>query len=154
VRDINPEIPVFDVRSMAELMSASVARRRFSLSLMSVFALSALLLAALGIYGVMAFVVSQRAQEFGVRLALGAVPRDILGLAFRPGLLLTATGTLIGLGASIVVTRLMSSLLFGVSASDPATFVVVPVVLVIVTIVACFIPARRATRVSPMEALK
>jgi putative ABC transport system permease protein len=154
VHDINPELPVFNVRTMADLMSASMARRQFSLSLMSVFALSALLLAALGIYGVMAFVVSQRAQEFGIRLALGAMPRDILGLAFRPGLILTATGTLIGLGASIVVTRLMSSLLFGVSASDPTTFAVVPVLLGIVTLAACFIPARRATRVSPMQALK
>jgi putative ABC transport system permease protein len=139
---------------MADLMSASTARRQFALSLMSSFAVSALLLAALGLYGVMAFVVSQRAQEFGIRLALGAKPRDILGLAFRPGLMLTATGTIVGLGASIVVTRLMASLLFGVSASDPMTFAVVPVLLGIVTMAACFIPARRATLVSPMEALK
>jgi predicted permease len=154
VRSINPELPVFDVRSMADLMSASMARRQFSLRLMAVFAVSALLLAALGIYGVMAFVVAQRAQEFGVRLALGAQPRDILSLAFRPGLVLTAMGTIVGLGASIVVTRLMSSLLFGVSASDPMTFAIVPALLGIVTLAACFIPARRATRVSPMEALK
>jgi putative ABC transport system permease protein len=121
---------------------------------MAGFAASALLLAALGIYGVMAFVVGQRAQEFGIRIALGAMPGDILGLAFRPGLVLTAIGAIVGLGASIVVTRLMSSLLFGVSASDPTTFAVVPVLLAIVTMAACFIPARRATRVSPMEALK
>jgi putative ABC transport system permease protein len=154
VHGIDPELPVFDVRTMAELRSASMARRQFSLFLMSVFAVVALLLAALGIYGVMAFVVSQRAQEFGIRMALGAMPRDVLGLAFRPGLILTATGTLVGLGASIGVTRLMSSLLFGVSASDPMTFAAVPVLLAIVTMAACFIPARRATRVSPMEALK
>jgi putative ABC transport system permease protein len=154
VHSINPELPVFNVRTMAELRSASMARRQFSLFLMSVFAVVALLLAALGIYGVMAFVVSQRAQEFGIRMALGAKPQDILGLAFRPGLILTATGTLVGLGASIGVTRLMSSLLFGVSASDPMTFAAVPVLLAIVTMAACFIPARRATRVSPMEALK
>ena len=102
----------------------------------------------------MAFVVGQRAQEFGIRLALGAKPRDILGLAFRPGLILTATGTIVGLGASIVVTRPMSSLLFGVSASDPMTFAVVPVLLGVVTMAACFVPARRATRVSPIEVLK
>jgi putative ABC transport system permease protein len=154
VHSIDPELPVFNVRTMADLRSASLARRQFSLFLMSVFAVSALLLAALGIYGVMAFVVSQRAQEFGIRLALGAKPRDILGLAFRPGLLLTATGTVVGLGASIAVTRLLSSLLFGVSASDPVTFAVVPVLLGLVTMAACFIPARRATRVSPMEVLK
>jgi putative ABC transport system permease protein len=82
------------------------------------------------------------------------MPRDILGLAFRPGLILTGTGTIVGLAASISVTRLMSSLLFGVSSNDPTTFAVVPVVLAIVTVVACFIPARRATRVSPMQALK
>jgi putative ABC transport system permease protein len=154
VHSINPELPVFNVRTMTDLMSVSMARRKFSLFLMAVFAVSALLLAALGIYGVMAFVVSQRAQEFGIRLALGAKPRDILGLAFRPGLILTATGAIVGLGASIVVTRLMSSLLFGVSASDPMTFAVVPVLLGIVTLAACFIPARRATRVSPMQVLK
>jgi putative ABC transport system permease protein len=154
VNSINPELPVFGVRTMADLMSASTARRQFALSLMAIFAVSALLLAALGLYGVMAFGVSQRAQEFGIRLALGAKPRDILGLAFRPGLMLTATGTIVGLGASIVVTRLMASLLFGVSASDPMTFAVVPVLLGIVTMAACFIPARRATLVSPMEALK
>ena len=154
VHGINPDFPVFDVRTMADVMSASIARRRFSLSLMSVLAASALLLAALGIYGVMAFVVGQRAQEFGIRIALGAMPRNILGLAFRPGLVLTATGTIVGLGASIVVTRLMSSLLFGVSASDPITFAVVPVLLGMVTMAACFIPARRAMRVSPMQVLK
>ena len=154
VLSINPELPVFNVKTMSDLMSASMARRRFSLFLMSTFAVSALLLAALGIYGVMAFLVGQRAQEFGIRLALGAMPRNILGLAFRPGLLLTAIGTIVGLAASIGVTRLMSSLLFGVSSKDPTTFAVVPVVLAIVTLAACFIPARRATRVSPILALK
>jgi len=154
VHSINPELPVFDVRTMADLMSASMARREFSLFMMSVFAVSALLLAALGIYGVMAFVVGQRAQEFGIRMALGAMPRNILGLAFRPGLILTAAGTMVGLTASIGVARLMSSLLFGVSSNDPTTFAVVPVVLAVATLAACFIPARRATRVSPMQALK
>jgi putative ABC transport system permease protein len=154
VHGIDPELPVFGVRSMEELMSASMARRRFSLFLMSAFAGLALLLAAMGIYGLMAFVVTQRVQEFGIRTALGAQPRDILMLAFRPGLVLTAVGTVIGLAASIVVTRLMSSLLFGVSASDPLIYATVPVVLVVVTLAACFIPARRATRVSPVEALR
>jgi predicted permease len=154
VHGINPELPVFEVRTMAELRSASLARRQFSLFLMSVFAVIALLLAALGIYGVMAFVVSQRAQEFAIRLALGAEPRDILGLAFRPGLILTVTGTLVGLGVAAVVTRLMSSLLFGVSSSDPMTFAVVPMLLGVTTMAACFLPARRATRVSPMQVLK
>ncbi len=154
VHALDPELPVFGVTTMEDLMSASMARRRFSLFLMSAFAVLALLLAAMGIYGVMAFVVSQRVQEFGIRAALGAQPRDILMLAFRPGLVLTATGTGIGLAASILVTRLMSSLLFGVSASDPFTFAAVPVLLGIVALAACYIPALRATRVSPVEALR
>jgi predicted permease len=154
VQSLDPEFPVFGVRTMDELLSASMARRRFSLFLMSVFAALALLLAALGIYGVMAFLVSQRVQEFGIRLALGAQPRDILTLAFRPGLVLTSMDIAIGLVASLMVTRLMSSLLFGVSASDPLTFAAVPALLGIVALTACFVPVRRATRVSPVEALR
>lgn len=154
VHDVDSELPVFNVRSMSDMESASMVRRRFSLFLMSAFALSALLLAALGIYGVMAFVVSQRDREFGLRLALGAAPRDILHLALRPGLVLTAMGAIVGLGASLVVTRLMSALLFGVSANDPITFLAVPALLVIVALAACLVPARRATRVSPIQALK
>jgi predicted permease len=154
VHAVDQELPVFGVTTMQELMSASMARRRFSLFLMSAFAALALLLAAMGIYGVMAFVVGQRIQEFGIRAALGAEPRDILMLAFRPGLVLAATGTVIGLAASLVVTRLMSSLLFGVSATDPLIFAAVPLLLGIVALAACFIPARRATRISPVEALR
>ena len=154
VQGLDPELPVFGVRTMDELLSASMARRRFSLFLMSVFAALALLLAALGIYGVMAFLVSQRIQEFGIRLALGAQSRDILTLAFRPGLVLTSTGIAIGLVASLMVTRLMSSLLFGVSASDPLTFAAVPALLGTVALTACFVPVRRATRVSPVETLR
>jgi ABC-type antimicrobial peptide transport system permease subunit len=121
---------------------------------MSAFAGLALLLAALGIYGVMAYVVGQRVQEFGIRSALGAQPRDILMLAFRPGLVLTATGAAIGLAVAVAMTRLMSNLLFGVSASDPLTFAIVPVLLGIVALAACFIPANRATRVAPIDALR
>jgi putative ABC transport system permease protein len=121
---------------------------------MSVFAALALLLAAIGIYGVMSFLVTQRAQEFGIRLALGAQPRDIFLLAFRPGLLLTSVGIILGLAGSIVATRLMSSLLFGVSAGDPFTFTTVPVLLGIVAIAACFMPVKRATQVSPVETLR
>jgi putative ABC transport system permease protein len=154
VHGIDAELPVFGVKSMEELMSVSMARRRFSLFLMSAFAVVALFLAGLGIYGVMAFLVNQRIQEFGIRSALGAQPRDLLMLAFRPGLVLTSAGILAGLAASVPVTHLMSSLLFGVSANDPPIFATVPVVLVAVTMAACFIPARRATRVSPVEALR
>jgi predicted permease len=143
VNRVDPELPVFGVRSMDEMMSASMARRRFSLSLMAVFAGLALFLAALGIYGVMSFVVSQRTQEFGVRMALGAKPRDILMLAFRPGLVLTCIGTLAGLAVSIGAARLMSSLLFGV-----------PVLLGAVALAACWLPAWRATRIPPSIAFR
>src|SRR5258706_6693429 len=119
---------------------------------MSGFAAVALLLAALGIYGVMAFVVSQRLQEFGIRSALGAQRRAILMLACRPGLALACKGMIAGLGAAFVLTRLMSSLLFGVSTNDPVIFATAPVVLMSVALAACFIAAWRATGVSPMEA--
>lgn len=154
VHNVDAELPVFGVRTMAEMMSASMARRRFSLCLMSVFAAVALLLAGLGIYGVMDVVVSQRTQEFGIRTALGARPREILMLALRPGLVLASTGVAVGVGVSLVMTRLMSSLLFGVSAADPFIFALVPVVLVVVAAIACALPARRATGLSPMEALR
>jgi putative ABC transport system permease protein len=151
---VDPGLPVFGVRTMEELVSASMARRRFSLFLMSVFAGVALLLAALGMYGVMAFIVGGRLQEFGIRLALGAQTRDILTLACHPALVLTLTGILFGLAASIVVSRLMSGLLFGVSTDDPLTFATVPALLGIVALVACLVPAKRATRVSPLQALR
>jgi len=154
IHSLDPELPVFGVRTMDDLMSASMARRRFAMFLMSVFAGLALLLAALGIYGVMAYVVGQRIPEFGIRSALGARPGDILLLAFRPGFMLTALGTAIGLAASTLVTRLMSTLLFGVSATDPVTYAIVPAVLGFVALAACLVPAIRATRISPVQALR
>jgi ABC-type antimicrobial peptide transport system permease subunit len=139
---------------MDEVMSASMARRRFSLSLMAMFAGLALFLAAIGVYGVMAYAVNQRSQEFGLRMALGAQHRDIVLLALRPGMFLTMMGVLAGLAAALAVTRLMSTLLFGISPLDPLTFVGVPVVLAAVALLACWIPARRAVRVSPVIALR
>ncbi|HMI57182.1 MAG TPA: FtsX-like permease family protein, partial [Gemmatimonadaceae bacterium] len=154
VHEVDPDLPTFGVRTVREVMSASMARRRFSVSLMSAFALAAALLAALGIYGVMAFLVGQRGPEFGLRQALGATRADILRLAFRPGLVLAAQGTIIGLVVAFPATRLMASLLFGVSARDPITFIAVPVFLAVVASVACLAPARRATRVDPIVALR
>jgi putative ABC transport system permease protein len=154
VERIDRELPVYGVRTMTELISSSMARRRLALFLMSILAAVALLLASLGIYGTMAFLVKQRVQEFGIRMALGAQVRDVLVLALRPALFLLGTGTLVGLFASIFVTRLMSSLLFGVSATDPFTFVVVPLTLGIVALTACVIPALSAIRVSPAQALR
>jgi putative ABC transport system permease protein len=154
VNRVDPELPVFGVRTMHELMSASMARRRFALSLMAVFAGLALFLAAIGIYGVMAFVVGQRTQEFGVRMALGAQQRDILVLAFRPGLVLTSIGAVAGVAVSIGAMRLMSSLLFSVSPFDPFTFAGVPILLGAVALISCWLPAWRATHIPPGVALR
>jgi predicted permease len=154
VHAVDPELPVYGVRSMAEMMAASLARRRFSLALMAGFGALALFLASIGIYGVMAYAVNQRAQEFSIRMALGAETRDILLLALRPGAILTLTGVALGLAAAQGATRLMASLLFGVSPADPITFVTVPISLAIVALLACWIPARRAVRLPPVDALR
>jgi putative ABC transport system permease protein len=153
VTEVDSELPVFGVRTMDELMSASQARRRFSLFLMAVFATIALFLAALGIYGVMASVAGQRMPEYCVRMALGADSRDILLLALKPGLIMSLVGTAVGLGAALIVTRLMSSLLFGVSATDPLTFAGVPIILALVAMLACWYPALGASRVPPVHVL-
>jgi putative ABC transport system permease protein len=154
MEQIDPELPVYGVTTMNELISSSMARRRLALFLMSTFAALAMFLAGLGIYGVTAFLVKQRVQEFGIRMALGAQIRDILVLALRPGLVLVSIGAAAGLVVSMFVTRLMSSLLFAVSSTDLFTFVTVPLVLAVVAVIACLIPARYATRISPAEALR
>jgi predicted permease len=154
VHEVDPDLPVFGLRTMTELLSASMTRRRFALSLMSAFATAAVFLAALGVYGVLSFLVGQRRQEFGVRQALGATPMDIVAIASRPGIVLAATGTIVGAVAALAVTRAMATLLFGVSARDPATFVAVPVVLLAVAAAACIGPARRATHVDPAIVLR
>jgi predicted permease len=154
VEQIDPELPVHGVTTMNELVSSSMARRRLALFLMSTFAALALFLASLGIYGVTAFLVKQRVQEFGIRMALGAQIRDILVLAVRPGLILVSIGAAAGLVVSMFITRLMSSLLFAVSSTDLFTFISVPLVLAAVAVIACLIPARYATRISPAEALR
>jgi ABC-type antimicrobial peptide transport system permease subunit len=154
VEQIDPELPVYGVTTMNELISSSMARRRLALFLMSTFAVLALFLASLGIYGVTAFLVKQRVQEFGIRMALGAQIRDILVLAVRPGLVLVSIGAVAGLVVSMFITRLMSSLLFAVSSTDLFTFITVPLVLAAVAVTACLIPARYATRISPAEALR
>jgi predicted permease len=154
VQGVDRDLPVYGVRSMREMMASSLARRRFSLSLMAVFGALALFLASIGIYGVMAYAVSQRAQEFSIRMALGAEARDILLLALRPGAILILTGVVLGLAAAQGATHLMASLLFGVSAGDPVTLVGVPVTLALVALLACWIPARRAVRIPPVAALR
>jgi putative ABC transport system permease protein len=154
MEQIDPELPVYGLTTMNELISSSMAPRQLALFLMSTFALLALFLASLGIYGVNAFLVKQRVQEFGIRMALGAQIRDILLLAVRPGLILVSIGAATGLMVSMFVTRLMSSLLFAVSSTDLFTFITVPLVVAVVAVIACLIPARYATRISPAEALR
>ncbi len=154
VHTVDPELPVYGVRTMPEMMAGALARSRFSLSLMAVFGALALFLASIGIYGVMAYAVSQRAQEFSIRIALGAENRDILLLALRPGVILTLTGVALGLAAAQGATHMMASLLFGVSPTDPITFVGVPIALASVALLACWIPARRAIRIQPVAALR
>jgi putative ABC transport system permease protein len=154
VQAVDPDLPVYGVRTMPEMMATSLARRRFSLFLMAVFGALALFLASIGIYGVMAYAVSQRAQEFSIRMALGAQNRDIVLLALRPGAIVTLAGVALGLLAAQGAAHLMTSLLFGVSPADPITFIGVPVALAIVALLACWIPAKRAVRVAPVAALR
>ncbi|HXG68897.1 MAG TPA: ABC transporter permease [Blastocatellia bacterium] len=154
VRAVDPEQPVSNIRTMDEILGEEAGPRRMGVILLAAFAGLALLLASLGIYGVLAYFVAQHTPEIGVRLALGASPRDILGLVLRRGMRLTLLGVSIGLAASFALTRLMASLLYGVSATDPATFAAVALLLAGVALLACYLPARRATKVDPMVALR
>jgi predicted permease len=151
---IDKDQPVSNISTMEEVLSESIARQRFSTLLLGVFGVVALLLAAVGIYGVMSYSVAQRTHEIGIRMALGAQTRDVLKLAVGQGLKLIMIGVAVGLAVSVVLTRVMSSLLFGVSSTDPTTFVVISLVLVSAGVLASYIPARRATKVDPMIALR
>jgi len=139
---------------MQEFLSASVAAPRFNTTLLSIFAGVALVLTIVGLYGVMSYSVAQRTNEIGIRLALGAQSRDVLLMVVRQGSMLILVGLVFGLAGAYALTRLISSLLFGVTTKDPLTFVAVAVVLAVVALLACYIPALRATKVDPIEALR
>ena len=154
VRSLDKDQPVVDMSSMEGLLSMSLARARFSTVMLGVFAGMALLLAIIGIYGVVSYGVAERTREIGIRVALGARQTDVTQMILREGLALAASGVAIGIGAALALTRLMVSLLFGTSTSDPATFASVAGLLVAVTVLACCIPARRAASVDPIVALR
>jgi putative ABC transport system permease protein len=154
VRRIDPSVALYDTSVLDDLLADSFAPRRFNMVLLACFAVVALVLAAVGLFGVMAYLVAQRTRELGVRLALGAASSDILRLILGRGMALASIGTLIGLAGALWMTRAMASLLFAVSATDPSTFTAVPVLAIVVAAFACYLPARRAMRVDPVTALR
>jgi putative ABC transport system permease protein len=154
IRSIDPELPPFEFKTMGQRLSDSLTRRRFSTFLLGVFAVVALVLAAIGIYGVMAYSVTQRTQEIGIRMALGAQPGKIMLMVVRHSLLLAICGVVLGLAGAFALTRVMSSLLFGVSTTDTLTFAAPPLVLGAIALLAGYFPARRASRIDPTIALR
>ena len=154
VQSVNPELPVFGAQTLNEIVSGSLSVRRFSMEMIGLFALTALLLAGLGIYGVISYIVSERTHEIGIRLTLGAQSRNILRMVLRQGLGLAIAGAAVGFVCALIVSSLMVGLLYGVRPTDPLTFVGVSVLLLVVALFACYIPARRAVRVDPLVALR
>jgi putative ABC transport system permease protein len=154
VNALDPDQPIAAIRPMTEWVAMSAAGARYRTTLLGLFALLAMILAATGIYGVMSYSVAQRTQEIGVRMALGARPLDVLKLVVRQGMMLALIGVIVGLAGALALTRVMSSLLFGVTERDPITFVAVAALLIVVAFISCFVPAHRATRVDPLIALR
>jgi putative ABC transport system permease protein len=151
---VDPNQPVYDVRTMEERVAVTLETRRFAVVLLGIFGALALLLAAIGLYGVLAFAVSQRTREIGIHMALGARARDVLFMVIKQGMWLVLVGVVFGVAGAYAVTRTIRSLLFEVGATDPLTFVLVPLLLAVVGFIACFLPARRATKVDPLIALR
>jgi ABC-type antimicrobial peptide transport system permease subunit len=147
-------LPVFNVSTLDQYMASSVAEPKFSALLLGLFAGLALILSCIGLYGVMSYVVAQRTRELGIRMALGAQTRDVLKLVIRQGIGLTLLGSAIGVAGAVALTRMMKSWLFGVSPTDPLTFAVAALLLTIVALLSCWIPARRATKVDPITSLR
>jgi ABC-type antimicrobial peptide transport system permease subunit len=154
VKSIDASLSVLNIETLAERVHQSLGGERNQATLLGTFGLLALLLASIGLYGVMAYSVAQRTREIGIRMALGAERRDVLSLVLKQGIALTGIGIVVGLGVAFGATRLIASSLFGVSALDPVTFAATSGVLIVVALVASLIPARRATRIDPMIALR
>jgi putative ABC transport system permease protein len=154
ISKLDAEQPIHNVWPMTEIVARDIAPERFNLTLLAVFAVVALLLAAVGIYGVMSYAVTERTREIGVRIALGAQARDVLKLVAGQALWLALAGVASGVGGALALTRLMKKLLFEVEASDPLTFIAVSFLLTVVALLAALVPARRATKVDPMVALR
>jgi predicted permease len=154
IRELDPDLPVYNVRTMDARVDESLARRRFSMLLLTIFAVLASGLAAIGIYGVVAYFVSHGTRELGIRMALGASPRGIRALVVRQALVIAGAGVAIGLTGAMAIARLLRSLLFGIGATDPLTFTAIPLLLGLVALVASYLPARRAARIDPMLALR
>src|SRR5205823_8903862 len=154
VQSVDPTLPVFGAQMLNETVSVSLAQRRFAMIIVVLFALTALLLTGLGIYGVISYIVNERTHEIGIRLALGAARRNILQMVLRQGLWLALTGAAVGLIGALMVSHLMAGLLYGVRRTDPPTFAGVALLLMGVALLACYVPARRAVRVDPIVALR
>jgi ABC-type antimicrobial peptide transport system permease subunit len=151
---IDPNVPILSARTMRAVIDESMADTAFTTTILMVAAIVALLLGAIGLYGVIGYVVVQRTQEIGVRIALGARPRQVQRMVLRQGLVLAAAGVVVGVAGALALTRALESLLYQVDRLDPVTFGVVPVVLLAVSALAAYIPARRASTVSPLQALR
>jgi len=154
VQSIDPELPVFGAQTLDDAVSESLAQRRFSANMVGLFALTALLLAAVGIYGVISYIVGERTHEFGIRLALGADRKNILQIILRQGLHMAIAGAAIGLVGALIVSRFIATFLYGIPAADFLTFAGVALLFIGVALVACYLPARRAMNVDPMVALR
>jgi putative ABC transport system permease protein len=154
VLNVDKNQPLFSVRTMRQVVSLSIGVRRFNTLLLGLFALLALILALVGIYGVISYSVSQRTHEIGIRMALGAERSDVLKMVVGQGLKLALVGVAIGIVGALALTQFLSSLLYGVKPTDPLTFIAVSLILIVVALLACYIPARRASKVDPMIALR
>jgi ABC-type antimicrobial peptide transport system permease subunit len=154
IQSLDKSVAKFQVAAVEQQLGQETAERRFQTSLIGLFSLAALILSAIGIYGLMHYFVAQRTNEIGVRMALGARYGNVLSLVLRQGLLLAGIGVMVGVFGALALTRLLSSLLFGVTATDPVTFAAAPAILLGVAVLACWIPARRAAAIDPVRALR